>query len=272
MLAFSSDPKCLMTSKPWPPSSSGAKRTRQGKLRRHFGGRDAAFHRRHVRERGRRADDAGALPWRRSGAAGLPRRPHTGERQSSQRSLGLPSPDRSACWRSPGRNARHSCPMFRLQGIRLQRRREIVEGVWLPANTPNDVVQALSAAMHEASQSKAMLDSLAKFATEPAFQTPAQFTETIKSEIARWGPVVKNLGFVALDLTDVRTRGHSKATNRQITHFKARITMEALSWSVLTFLGVVVLFIVLGSFFTVRPPRSRSSPASANSCASPIPA
>jgi tripartite-type tricarboxylate transporter receptor subunit TctC len=72
-------------------------------------------------------------------------------------------------------------------------------GVWLPANTPNDIVAALNAAMHEASQSKAMLDSLAKFATEPAYQTPAQFAETIKSEIARWGPVVKDSGFVALD-------------------------------------------------------------------------
>ena len=28
--------------------------------------------------------------------------------------------------------------------------------------------------------------------------------------------------------------------------------MEVLSWSVLTFVGVVVLFIVLGSFFTVQ--------------------
>src|SRR5580698_5668711 len=28
--------------------------------------------------------------------------------------------------------------------------------------------------------------------------------------------------------------------------------MEALSWSVLTFLGVVLLFIILGSFFTVQ--------------------
>jgi tripartite-type tricarboxylate transporter receptor subunit TctC len=72
-------------------------------------------------------------------------------------------------------------------------------GVWLPANTPDNIVQALSAAMREASQSKTMLDSLAKFATEPAFETPAEFSETIKSEIARWGPVVKESGFVALD-------------------------------------------------------------------------
>ncbi len=76
---------------------------------------------------------------------------------------------------------------------------ESLNGVWLPANTPNGIVAALSAAMHEASQSKVVLDSLAKFATEPAFQTPAEFAETIKSEIARWGPVVKDSGFVALD-------------------------------------------------------------------------
>jgi tripartite-type tricarboxylate transporter receptor subunit TctC len=76
---------------------------------------------------------------------------------------------------------------------------ESLNGVWLPANTPNDIVTALSAAMHDASQSKAMQDSLAKFATEPAFETPAAFAETIKSEIARWAPVVKASGFVALD-------------------------------------------------------------------------
>jgi tripartite-type tricarboxylate transporter receptor subunit TctC len=72
-------------------------------------------------------------------------------------------------------------------------------GVWLPANTPDNIVQALSAAMREASQSSAMQDSLAKFATEPAFETPAEFSETVKSEIARWGPIVKESGFVALD-------------------------------------------------------------------------
>jgi tripartite-type tricarboxylate transporter receptor subunit TctC len=76
---------------------------------------------------------------------------------------------------------------------------ESLSGVFLPANTPNDIVAALSAAMRQASQSKAMVESLAKFGSEPAFQTPAEFAETIKSEIARWGPVVKASGFVALD-------------------------------------------------------------------------
>ena len=72
-------------------------------------------------------------------------------------------------------------------------------GVWLPAHTPDAIVNALSGAMRAASQSKDMVAALAKFGTEPAFQPPAEFAATIKSEIAKWGPVVKASGFVALD-------------------------------------------------------------------------
>jgi tripartite-type tricarboxylate transporter receptor subunit TctC len=53
--------------------------------------------------------------------------------------------------------------------------------------------------MREASESKEMVEALAKFGTEPTFQPPAEFGATVKSEIARWGPVVKASGFVALD-------------------------------------------------------------------------
>jgi tripartite-type tricarboxylate transporter receptor subunit TctC len=74
-----------------------------------------------------------------------------------------------------------------------------LSGVFLPANTPDEIVRALSDAMREASHSAKMVESLAKFGTEPAFQTPAQFTATIKSEISRWAPVVKASGFVAVD-------------------------------------------------------------------------
>lgn len=72
-------------------------------------------------------------------------------------------------------------------------------GVFLPAKAPGDVVNALSNAMREASQSAAMKDSLAKFAGTATYQTPAQFTETIKDDLKRWGPVVKASGFVAVD-------------------------------------------------------------------------
>lgn len=72
-------------------------------------------------------------------------------------------------------------------------------GVFLPPKTPNDITQALSKAMDQAVHSAAMIESLAKFASEPLFQTPAAFVETIKSDLKRWGPVVKASGFVAVD-------------------------------------------------------------------------
>jgi tripartite-type tricarboxylate transporter receptor subunit TctC len=72
-------------------------------------------------------------------------------------------------------------------------------GVWLPAKTPETIVNALSSAMRAASQTKEMSDGLAKFGSEPAFQTPAEFSNTVRAEIERWGPVVKASGFVAVE-------------------------------------------------------------------------
>src|ERR1700683_2151776 len=76
---------------------------------------------------------------------------------------------------------------------------ESLSGVFLPANTPDKIVGALSDAMREASRSKEMIESLARSGSEPAFQTPAEFTATIKFEIARGAPAVTASGFVALD-------------------------------------------------------------------------
>lgn len=72
-------------------------------------------------------------------------------------------------------------------------------GVFLPPKTPNDVTRALNAAIGEATRSATMIDNLAKFASEPLYQTPADFTETIKADLKRWGPVVKASGFVAVE-------------------------------------------------------------------------
>ncbi len=72
-------------------------------------------------------------------------------------------------------------------------------GVFVPAKTPMDVVNALSAAMAEAVNSSQMIENLAKVGNTSAFQTPAQFAATVKADIARWAPVVKASGFVAQD-------------------------------------------------------------------------
>ena len=74
-----------------------------------------------------------------------------------------------------------------------------LSGVYVPARTPAATVAALNAAIRKAASSKQMIDSLAKFGTEPASMTSAEFTAWIKDEIVRWGPVVKASGFKALD-------------------------------------------------------------------------
>jgi len=76
---------------------------------------------------------------------------------------------------------------------------ESYSGVFLPAKTPDPIISALSNAVRQATQSKQMIDSLAKFGTEPAFLSTAAFTAWIKEEIARWRPVVKASGFKALE-------------------------------------------------------------------------
>jgi len=72
-------------------------------------------------------------------------------------------------------------------------------GVFVPVRTPDDAVNALSAAIGEASRSAQMVENLAKVGNEPAFQTPREFAATVKADIERWSPVVKASGFVAED-------------------------------------------------------------------------
>src|SRR4029077_1433850 len=61
-------------------------------------------------------------------------------------------------------------------------------GVFLPAKAPDDVVRALSTAMRAASQSATRRKSWARSASQATFQEPAQFVETIKEDLKRWGP------------------------------------------------------------------------------------
>src|SRR5262249_26497147 len=72
-------------------------------------------------------------------------------------------------------------------------------GVFVPAKTPAEVVNALSAAIAEAVKSAPMIDNLAKVGNTATFQTPAEFAATVKADVARWAPVVKASGFVAED-------------------------------------------------------------------------
>jgi tripartite-type tricarboxylate transporter receptor subunit TctC len=72
-------------------------------------------------------------------------------------------------------------------------------GLLGPARMPPDILATLSAAVAEAVKSPELIESLAKFANEPTFQTPQDFAARVSADIARWGPVVKASGFVAED-------------------------------------------------------------------------
>jgi tripartite-type tricarboxylate transporter receptor subunit TctC len=74
-----------------------------------------------------------------------------------------------------------------------------VFGVFLPSKSPPDVVTKLYAVLSEIAKSKEFAEAIAKLSYEPADETPAVFTKTVQTEIARWGPVVKASGFTSED-------------------------------------------------------------------------
>lgn len=72
-------------------------------------------------------------------------------------------------------------------------------GVFVPARTPPDVVAKLNSAIQKALKAKPMIDGLEKLSFEVEGQSPAEFDKIVKSELHRWGPVVKASGFSSED-------------------------------------------------------------------------
>lgn len=68
-------------------------------------------------------------------------------------------------------------------------------GVFVPAKTPPDVAAKLNAAIQKALKAKPTIDGLEKLSFEVEGQSPAEFDKIVKSELHRWGPVVKASGF-----------------------------------------------------------------------------
>jgi tripartite-type tricarboxylate transporter receptor subunit TctC len=81
--------------------------------------------------------------------------------------------------------------------------KDIVVQEWLgwfvPARTPADQVQKLSALIRENLQSPEMVESLAKNSLQPITQSPEEFARMVRADLARWTPVVKASGFTAED-------------------------------------------------------------------------
>ena len=74
---------------------------------------------------------------------------------------------------------------------------EVWIGVLLPANTPPAIVSTASSAINEALKSPELRETYSKFGMEPLAGTPESFAALIRSDLARWGPVIKASGFTA---------------------------------------------------------------------------
>jgi tripartite-type tricarboxylate transporter receptor subunit TctC len=67
-------------------------------------------------------------------------------------------------------------------------------GLLAPAHTPREIIDKLNARINEGVTSAEFKAALAKLGNEPLGGTPQDFSDVIKADIGKWGPVVKALG------------------------------------------------------------------------------
>ncbi len=70
-------------------------------------------------------------------------------------------------------------------------------GLFVPAGTPPAEIEAMNAGARQAFANPAVQAAMAEMAFTIAPTTPAEFAERLRSDIERWGPVVKQTGFKA---------------------------------------------------------------------------
>jgi tripartite-type tricarboxylate transporter receptor subunit TctC len=87
-------------------------------------------------------------------------------------------------------------PTYEEQGIKNMTHSEWF-AFFLPANTPAPIVARLNAAMKFALSQKDVIDGLATFGLEATASSPAELTDIIKKDTAKWAPIVKQVGFTA---------------------------------------------------------------------------
>ena len=87
-------------------------------------------------------------------------------------------------------------PTFGEQGLK-----DMAHSEWfaffLPAKASPELVAKLNAAMKNALVQKDVIDGLGTFGLEAMSSTPAELTELLKKDTAKWGPIVKDVGFTA---------------------------------------------------------------------------
>ena len=72
-------------------------------------------------------------------------------------------------------------------------------GWYAPAKTPPDLIRRLNAAVQEALATPEMQEVYARTGLQPVRESSEAFTQRVKDDIARWGPIVKATGFTPDD-------------------------------------------------------------------------
>jgi tripartite-type tricarboxylate transporter receptor subunit TctC len=67
-------------------------------------------------------------------------------------------------------------------------------GLLAPAHTPQPIIARLNTAINEGLKTPDFSAALGKLSFAPLGGTPADFTATMKTELARWSPIIKSLG------------------------------------------------------------------------------
>ncbi len=70
-------------------------------------------------------------------------------------------------------------------------------GLFMPANTPKAIVARTSALVNDALKLPAVREAYAKQGSEPLQSTPESTTALLKTDLAKWGAIVKASGFTA---------------------------------------------------------------------------
>lgn len=70
-------------------------------------------------------------------------------------------------------------------------------GFYLPGKAPADVVSKANAALHTALANKEVIEGLAAMGLEARSSSPAELAAMLKADTAKWGPIVKAIGFTA---------------------------------------------------------------------------
>lgn len=87
-------------------------------------------------------------------------------------------------------------PTFGEQGIK-----DMAHSEWfaffLPAKAAPELVTRVNTAMKNALAQKDVIDGLGTFGLEAMSSTPAELTELIRKDTAKWAPIVKEVGFTA---------------------------------------------------------------------------